>query len=251
MDGGVSSNGKEAGPGALRVRRLGMCDYEPTLGAMRDYTNERTADSADELWLLEHPPVYTLGRAGRREHVLAPGRIPVVATDRGGQVTWHGPGQLVIYTLLDLRRLGLGARALVEHLEQAVIDALEVVGRRGERSSGAPGVYVEGRKLASIGLRVRRGCTYHGISINVEADLAPFRGIDPCGYAGLEMTCLRDLDIDWTLDETGERFVRALLARDAFRGVAPSWESADGERGGSETTGSLPGKMRAETRAAL
>lgn len=184
---------------------------------MRAYTDARTADSRDEIWLVEHPPVYTLGQAGRRAHVHAPGRIPVIATDRGGQVTYHGPGQAVVYVLLDLRRLGLGVRGLVRDLEQAVIDAVGHAGVAAGRRPGAPGVYVGDAKLAAVGLRVRRGCTYHGVAVNVDLDLAPFRGIDPCGYPDLEVTRLRDLGIGWTVEETGERVAREMMDRVACR----------------------------------
>ena len=184
---------------------------------MRAYTNARTGDSPDEIWLVEHLPVYTLGQAGRREHVRAPGRIPVVATDRGGQVTYHGPGQAVVYVLLDLRRLGLGVRGFVHDLEQAVIDAVGLAGVAAGRRPGAPGVYVNGAKLAALGVRVRRGCTYHGVAVNVDLDLAPFRGIDPCGYRDLEVTRLRDLGVGWTVEETGERIARQMTERVARR----------------------------------
>ena len=184
---------------------------------MRAYTESRTDDLPDEIWLVEHPPVYTLGQAGRREHVHAPGRIPVIATDRGGQVTYHGPGQAVVYVLLDLRRLGFGVRGLVHDLEQAVIDVVGLVGVAAARRPGAPGVYVKDAKLAALGLRVRRGCTYHGIAVNVDLDLAPFRGIEPCGYADLEVTRLRDLGIGWTVEETGERIAREMMERVARR----------------------------------
>lgn len=187
---------------------------------MRAYTDARTGDSPDEIWLVEHPPVYTLGQAGRREHVHAPGRIPVVATDRGGQVTYHGPGQAVVYVLLDLRRLALGVRGFVHDLEQAVIDAVGHAGVAAARRPGAPGVYVNDAKLAALGLRVRRGCTYHGIAVNVELDLAPFRGIDPCGYAELEVTRLRDLGIGWGVEETGERVAGGMMERVARRRAA-------------------------------
>lgn len=184
---------------------------------MRAYTESRTGESPDEIWLVEHPPVYTLGQAGRREHVRAPGRVPVVATDRGGQVTYHGPGQAVVYVLIDLRRRGLGVRGLVHDLEQAVIDAAGRAGVAAGRRAGAPGVYVEEAKLAALGLRVRRGCAYHGVAVNVDLDLAPFRGIDPCGYEGLEVTRLRDLGVAWTVEETGERVAGALMERFARR----------------------------------
>jgi lipoyl(octanoyl) transferase len=160
---------------------------------MQQFTDARTAHTADELWCLEHPAVFTLGMAGRREHLLAPGQIPVVHTDRGGQVTYHGPGQLVVYTLLDLRRAGLGVRDLVTALEQSVIRYAAALGIQAAARREAPGVYVQGRKLASVGVRIRRGCSYHGLALNVNMDLEPFSRIDPCGHAGLAMTQLADL----------------------------------------------------------
>ncbi|MGH8220147.1 MAG: lipoyl(octanoyl) transferase LipB [Steroidobacteraceae bacterium] len=175
------------------VRRLGLVEYEPTWRAMQRFTDERDASTPDELWLLEHPPVFTLGLAGKLEHVLAPGDIPVIQTDRGGQVTYHGPGQLVVYPLLDLRRLGLGVRELVMALENAVIGYVGALGIGACARRDAPGVYVEGRKLASVGLRIRRGASYHGIALNVNLDLEPFARINPCGYAGLEITQLASL----------------------------------------------------------
>ena len=199
------------------VRHLGRVDYEPTWRAMQRLTDERGPGSPDEIWFLEHPPVFTLGLNGRREHVLAPGEIPVIHVDRGGQVTYHGPGQLVVYPLLDLKRRNLTIRELVVRLENAVIDLcagfdIEAAGRRD-----APGVYVAGRKLASIGLRVRRGGTYHGIALNVVNDLEPFSRINPCGYAGLQVTRLADLAAVTSLDEVARRFepivVRHLVAR--------------------------------------
>lgn len=187
------------------IRHLGRVEYEPTWRAMQKLTEERGPASADEIWFLEHPPVFTLGMNGRREHVLAPGDIPVVNVDRGGQVTYHGPGQLVLYPLLDLRRLGIGIRELVVRLENAVIElaagyGIEAVGRRD-----APGVYVEGRKLASIGLRVRRGCSYHGLALNVVNDLEPFSRINPCGYEGLQVVKLADLAAVGSFDEVAKR----------------------------------------------
>lgn len=177
----------------LIVRRLGRRDYEPVWRAMQAYTDARTADSPDELWLVEHPPVFTQGLNGRPEHLLDPGGIPVIHVDRGGQVTYHGPGQAVAYVLLDLRRQGLGVRQLVTTLEQSVIGLLGDYGIGAEARRDAPGVYVAGRKIASLGLRVRRGCSYHGLSLNVAMDLSPFRRINPCGYQGLEVTQLSDL----------------------------------------------------------
>lgn len=177
----------------LQVRRLGRRAYEPVWRAMQRFTDARGPDSADELWLLEHERVYTLGQAGRPEHVLAAGDIPVLAVDRGGQVTYHGPGQIVAYPLLDLRRLGIGVRELVHRLEQALIDTLAGFGIAAERRAGAPGVYVGAAKVAALGLRVRRGCSFHGLAFNVAMDLEPFARIDPCGYRGLAVTQVLDL----------------------------------------------------------
>ncbi|MGH8297968.1 MAG: lipoyl(octanoyl) transferase LipB [Steroidobacteraceae bacterium] len=175
------------------VRNLGLVEYEPTWRAMQRFTDERGPETPDEIWLLEHPPVFTLGMSASRDHVLAPGDIPVVQIDRGGQVTYHGPGQLVVYPLIDLRRAGLGVRDLVTALERSVIDYAAELGITAESRRGAPGVYVDGRKLASVGIRVRRGASYHGIALNVSVDLEPFHRINPCGYAGLEMTRLVEL----------------------------------------------------------
>ncbi|HJS91358.1 MAG TPA: lipoyl(octanoyl) transferase LipB [Steroidobacteraceae bacterium] len=175
------------------IRELGLVAYEPTWRAMQRFTDERGPDTPDEIWLLEHPPVFTLGMNASRDHVRAPGDIPVVQIDRGGQVTYHGPGQLVIYPLVDLRRAGLGVRDIVTALERSVMDYAAELGITAECRKGAPGVYVEGRKLASVGIRVRRGASYHGIALNVSVDLAPFERINPCGYPGLEMTRLADL----------------------------------------------------------
>jgi lipoyl(octanoyl) transferase len=160
---------------------------------MQQFTDTRTAQTADELWFLEHPPVFTQGMAGRREHLLAPGDIPVQHTDRGGQVTYHGPGQLVVYALVDLRRAGLGVRDLVTALEQSVIDYVAERGITAQAWPAAPGVYVDGRKLASVGIRIRRGASYHGLALNVNMDLEPFQRINPCGHSGLLMTQLADL----------------------------------------------------------
>ena len=193
------------------IRQLGLVGYEPTWREMQKLTEARGPATPDEIWLLQHPPVFTLGMNGRREHVLAPGDIPVVHVDRGGQVTYHGPGQLVLYPLLDLRRLGLGIRELVLRLENAVIElaagyGIEAVGRRD-----APGVYVAGRKLASIGLRVRRGCSYHGLALNVVNDLEPFARINPCGYEGLQVVKLADLAPVGSFEEVTARFVPLVL----------------------------------------
>ena len=178
---------------SLRLRRRGVVDYAACLADMQTFTDQRDADTPDELWLVEHPPVFTLGLAGKPEHVLDAGPIPVLRCDRGGQVTYHGPGQVVLYALLDLNRSGLGVKALVTTLEQAVIDLLASLDITAERRPGAPGVYVAGAKIAALGLRVRRGCCYHGLSFNVAMDLSPFARINPCGYAGMAVTQLRDL----------------------------------------------------------
>jgi lipoyl(octanoyl) transferase len=174
------------------VRRLGRVRYEPTWRAMQDFTDTRDGGTPDELWFLEHDPVFTQGLNGKPEHLLAPGEIPVVGIDRGGQVTYHGPGQLVMYALADLRRLRIGVRELVVALEDSVIALAAQYGIEAAGRREAPGVYVAGRKLASIGLRVRRGCSYHGLALNVDMDLEPFRRINPCGMAGLDMTQLAD-----------------------------------------------------------
>ncbi|HEU0277593.1 MAG TPA: lipoyl(octanoyl) transferase LipB [Rhodanobacteraceae bacterium] len=177
----------------LLVRRLGRQPYLPVWHAMQGFTDARDAETPDELWLVEHDPVFTLGQAGRPEHVLAPGDIPVLHVDRGGQVTYHGPGQIVAYPLLDLRRLKLGVRELVRRIEQAIIDTLGDWNIEGVRRAGAPGVYVADAKIAALGLRVRHGCCFHGLAFNVAMDLEPFRRINPCGYAGLRVTQMLDL----------------------------------------------------------
>lgn len=199
------------------VRALGLCDYRETLQSMREATGQRGDDARDELWLLEHPPVFTLGQAGRREHVLDAGGIPIVESDRGGQVTYHGPGQLVVYVLMDLRRRQLGVRHLVHGLEQCVIDVLAVAGIPGERRHRAPGVYVADSKICALGLRIRNGCSYHGLALNVDMDLEPFQRIDPCGYPGLQVTQLSALGIDWDLPEAGRRLLGAFIRQFDYR----------------------------------
>lgn len=179
-------------PHGLHIRHLGLRDYEPVWREMQAYTEQRNELSPDEIWLTEHPPVFTLGLNGKREHLLDPGGIPVIACDRGGQVTYHGPGQLIAYLLLDLRRRNLGVKSLVRTLEQAVIDLLTGFGIQGERREAAPGVYVNDAKIAALGLRVRRGCCYHGVSLNVNMDLEPFTRINPCGYKNLRVTQLSE-----------------------------------------------------------
>jgi len=177
----------------LNVRRLGRQPYAPVWQAMSAFTDNRTADTTDELWVLEHDPVFTLGQAGKMEHVLAPGDIPVVPVDRGGQVTYHGPGQIVAYPLIDLRRAGVGVRELVNRIEQAIIDTLAHWNIEAVRREGAPGVYVADAKVAALGLRVRRGCSFHGLAFNVNMNLEPFHRINPCGYKGLAVTQVLDL----------------------------------------------------------
>jgi lipoyl(octanoyl) transferase len=198
-------------PGAVRVRELGTVGYADALDAMRRFTAAREPATLDEIWLLEHPPVYTLGLNGREAHVRDAGTISLCRSDRGGQVTYHGPGQLMIYVLLDLARRGLGPRRLVHLLEQAIIDLCAGLGVAAGRRAGAPGVYVGAAKLAALGLRVRRGCSYHGLALNVDLDLSPYRGIDPCGYAGLAVTRLRDLGIEIEIAEVKRRIASHLL----------------------------------------
>ena len=193
------------------VKRLGRVDYEPTFQAMQDFTAARTAATPDELWIVEHPPVYTLGQAGKPEHILREVGIPLVKIDRGGQVTYHGPGQVVIYLLLDLPRLKIKVRELVSAIEQAVIDLLANYGIAAERRDGAPGVYVDEAKIAALGLRIRNGCSYHGVSLNVDMDLSPFAAINPCGYPGLKVIQTKDLDIPLTAHEAGELLCKHLL----------------------------------------
>lgn len=174
-------------------RELGLVEYEPTLRAMQDITSSRTPDDPDQLWLLQHPRVFTQGQAGKAEHVLAPGDIPVVQVDRGGQVTYHGPGQWVLYLLIDLRRRCWGVRDLVDMIERSIVLLLAEYGIDAAPKREAPGVYVDGAKIASLGLRVRRGCSYHGLSLNVDMDLEPFQRINPCGYRGLQVTSMASL----------------------------------------------------------
>jgi len=198
---------------APQVHWLGRVAYEPTWRAMQDLTQQRAEDTADQIWLLEHEPVFTLGMNADMAHVLAPGDIPVVRIDRGGQVTYHGPGQLVVYPLIDIRRAGLGVRELVTALERAVIDCVARWGIQAHCRADAPGVYVQRRKLASVGLRIRRGASYHGLALNVAMDLEPFQRINPCGYAGLEMTQLAALGGPTDVAGVARQLAPLLLAR--------------------------------------
>ena len=193
------------------VKSLGRVDYEPTFQAMQDFTAQRNAETPDELWIVEHPPVYTLGQAGKPEHILRDVGIPLVKIDRGGQVTYHGPGQVVVYLLLDLPRLKIKVRELVTAIEQAVIDLLAQYQVTAERRDGAPGVYVGEAKIAALGLRIRNGCSYHGVSLNVDMDLLPFDAINPCGYAGLKVIQTKNLNIPLSVTEAGEQLTQQLL----------------------------------------
>ncbi len=196
------------------MRHLGLVEYLPTLEAMRSFTAERGEQTPDEIWLLQHPQVFTQGQAGKAEHLLAPGDIPVVQVERGGQVTYHGPGQLVAYLMLNLRRQGLGVRELVTAMERALVDVLAGYGVEAAPKADAPGVYVKGDKIASLGLRVRHGCSFHGLALNVDMDMSPFQRINPCGYAGLQMIQLKDLlAAPPLLDEVAQRLERALRER--------------------------------------
>lgn len=212
------------------VRDWGIQAYQTTYHAMRTFTEQRNADTPDELWLLQHSPVYTLGQAGRREHILNPKDIPIISVDRGGQVTYHGLGQLVVYLLIDLkRREHWGVKKLVEAIEQAVIDFLAHYQQRAERREKAPGVYVQQRKIASLGLRVRQGCSYHGLSINIDMDLSPFSGINPCGYEGLEVTQLRDLGVSGEFTQLSQTFLQHLLHQLDYQHITylPASETMD------------------------
>ncbi|MGY0634667.1 lipoyl(octanoyl) transferase LipB [Luteimonas sp. A478] len=208
---------------AALVRELGRQPYEPVWRAMQQFTDVRDAGTADEIWLVEHDPVFTLGQAGKVEHVLGAGDIPVLQVDRGGQVTYHGPGQIVAYPLLDLRRLKLGVREYVERMEQAVIDTLAEWNIGAGRREGAPGVYVAGAKVAALGIRVRRGCTFHGLAFNIAMDLEPFSRINPCGYAGMQVTSVGDVG-----GPSGMAAVSAVLVEEMARQFGLALEPAGG-----------------------
>lgn len=196
---------------ALTVKHLGLVDYAPTWQAMQAFTAQRGADTPDELWLLQHPPVFTLGLAGKREHILSTSEIPIIPIDRGGQVTYHGPGQVVAYVLLDLKRRGYGVRELVQRMEQALIDLLASYDIAAARRAKAPGVYVGERKIAALGLRIKHGCSYHGLALNVDMDLAPFLAINPCGYEGLEVTQMRAFGVEETPDMVAQQLAAQLV----------------------------------------
>ncbi|MDF0606158.1 lipoyl(octanoyl) transferase LipB [Neisseriaceae bacterium TC5R-5] len=189
------------------IKQLGRADYETTWRAMQAFTNNRDANTPDELWIVEHPPVYTQGLAGKPEHLLHAGDIPVVHTDRGGQITYHGPGQLVVYLLLDVKRLNMGVRQLVRHIEQAIIDMLAELGIQAHGDIDAPGVYVGDAKIAALGLRIKNHASYHGLSFNIDMDLSPFKHINPCGYAQLKVTDLKQLGITLDLASAAARLL--------------------------------------------
>lgn len=185
----------------LVIRSLGRQPYEPIWAAMQTFTDERDENTTDELWVLEHDPVFTQGQAGKEEHILAPGDIPIVKVDRGGQVTYHGPGQLVVYFLLDIRRRKMGVRQLVNAIEDAIVAMMAEYGVEAAARPDAPGVYVNGAKLCSLGLRIRKGCSFHGLALNVDMDLEPFLRINPCGYAGMQMVQSKDLNGPQSVNE--------------------------------------------------
>jgi len=194
------------------TRFLGLVEYEPTWQAMKDFTAARTAETPDEIWLLQHPPIYTLGQAGKPEHLLRATSIPTIKTDRGGQVTYHGPGQVIAYLLLDLRKYRLNVRQLVRLMEQAAINLLAQYGISAYGREDAPGVYVDGAKIAALGLKIRNGCCYHGLSLNVDMDLAPFSNINPCGFPGLRVTQMHDLGISASQAELEQQLAESLIA---------------------------------------
>ena len=209
----------------LHVRRLGLMDYETVWRAMQAFTDQRDENTPDELWLVEHPPVFTQGQAGRAEHILAPGDIPVIQVDRGGQVTYHGPGQIVAYPLIDISRLGMGVRELVTGIEEAIINVLQSYAVNAGLLAGAPGVYIDGVKIASLGLRIRRGKSFHGLSFNINMDLEPFQRINPCGFEGLQVTNLSAFT-EVSMTEVEDRLIAGLSQvlgyNDRFRQVAGS-----------------------------
>jgi lipoyl(octanoyl) transferase len=217
----------------LHVRRLGLVDYVPVWRAMQVFTDERDETTADELWLVQHPPVFTQGQAGRAEHILAPGDIPVIQVDRGGQVTYHGPGQIVIYPLIDIKRLNMGVRELVKAIEQAIISVLQDYGVQAGLVAGAPGVYIDGVKVASLGLRIRKGRSFHGLAFNIDMDLEPFQRINPCGYEGLEVTQLSAFVDKPDMADVEERLLsrlsKALGYNGQFRVVAEQLPPASGK----------------------
>ncbi len=217
---------------SLKVSNLGLVEYQPTFDAMKAFTAQRGPETADEIWLLQHPPVYTLGLAGKPEHLLHTTAIPVVNIDRGGQITYHGPGQIVAYLLLDLKRLGIGVKELVRRLEQAIIDLLAEYAVHAERRDKAPGVYVGEAKIAALGLRIKNNCSYHGLCLNVDMDLAPYANINPCGYAGLKVTRTRDHGVRANADVLADGLARQLQLQLGYTGK-PINHGGHGEHGDS------------------
>lgn len=216
----------------LVIRHLGRMEYTPVWQAMQAFTDARDERSIDEIWVVEHPSVFTQGQAGKAEHILAPGDIPVVQVDRGGQVTYHGPGQLVVYFMVDLRRRGMGVRQLVTAIEDAVVTALKGYGIDSAPRVDAPGVYIGEEKVCSLGLRIRRGCSFHGLALNVNMDMEPFLRINPCGYAGMQMTQTKDHQGPNTIDEAAEAVSQAFIAQlkyqhtQAVKGLKKAYEQA-------------------------
>lgn len=200
----------------IKIRKLGTRDYSETWQAMREFTEQRKPETTSEIWLLQHPPVFTQGQAGKPEHLLHPGKIPVIQSDRGGQVTYHGPGQLIVYLLLNLKQLGLGVRGLVNVMEASVVELLAAHGIAANTRRSAPGVYVGDSKIASLGLRVRKGYCYHGLALNVDMNLEPFSRINPCGFTGLSVTQLSDLGVKDDIDQVGEQLLALLRKRLAY-----------------------------------
>lgn len=194
---------------AIIVKHLGRKDYEPVWQAMQKFTDERDNETTDELWIVEHPPVFTQGLAGKAEHILAAGDIPVIQVDRGGQVTYHGPGQIVAYPMINLRRHGIGVKSLVFGIEQAIIDTIALYGINASRKDNAPGVYVNGAKIASLGLRIRKACSFHGLAFNIDMDLEPFQRINPCGFSGLEVIQLSDLAANVDVSTVEQQLIEA------------------------------------------
>lgn len=223
----------------LLTRHFPLVDYPQTFAAMKAFTDTRTQETPDELWFLEHPDVFTLGQAGKPEHVLNPGPIPVVQTDRGGQVTWHGPGQTVVYLLLDIARLGVGARELVTRIENSIIAMLGELGIEAAADKDAPGVYVNGAKIASLGLRIRKGRSYHGLSLNRDVDMAVFERINPCGHIGQPMTSLALLGQPLSREQTEQRLLDQLCQQFQFKAPQaaplPDWYTAPHSTPGMQT----------------
>jgi lipoyl(octanoyl) transferase len=208
-----------ADPKALTIRLLGRQDYQPVWQAMHDFTDTRTDETTDEVWIVEHNPVFTQGQAGKAEHLLETGDIPVVQSDRGGQVTYHGPGQLVVYFLLNLRRKDMGVRELVTHIETIIINTLKQYAINSAAKPDAPGVYVDGKKVASLGLRIRKGCSFHGLALNVNMDLSPFLRINPCGYQGMEMVQVSQLGGPQDIDKVAQDLLQQLTSQLDYQSV--------------------------------